>query len=91
MTLIVPSKAVLIFWAKVCEIKWKGLLDLILQMSDTCCNPDVNIVHLGGDYTEISFSPKKKSVTKLQHLFLVFSQIVPCRVWFASSKSNYST
>ncbi|XP_037554159.1 uncharacterized protein si:dkeyp-121d4.3 [Nematolebias whitei] len=91
-----PSK-VTIWWKGIQGMTWSQLLPQLHQLKITWPNPDVLIVHLGGNdlCTESPtnlLASVKKDLTSIRSIFprcvLVWSNILPRRVWRHSPDSH---
>lgn len=91
-----PSK-VTIWWKGIQGMTWPQLLPQLHQLKVTWPNPDILIMHLGGNDlstdspTELLASVKK-DLTSMRSIFpqcvLVWSNILPRRVWRHSADSH---
>ncbi|XP_028983518.2 serine/arginine repetitive matrix protein 2 isoform X2 [Betta splendens] len=91
-----PSK-VAIWWKGTQGMTWSQLLSQLHQLKVTWPNPDVLIVHLGGndlstDSPTDLLASVKKDLTSIKSIFpqcvLVWSNILPRRVWRHSTDSH---
>ncbi|XP_040905011.1 uncharacterized protein si:dkeyp-121d4.3 isoform X2 [Toxotes jaculatrix] len=91
-----PSK-VAIWWKGIQGMTWSQLLPQLHQLKVTWPNPDVLIMHLGGndlstDSPTDLLASVKKDLTSMRSIFpqcvLVWSNILPRRVWRHSADSH---
>ncbi|KAM9847970.1 uncharacterized protein ACBR49_009236 [Aulostomus maculatus] len=91
-----PSK-VSIWWKGIQGMTWPQLLPQLHQLKVTWPNPDVLIMHLGGndlstDSPTDLLASVKKDLTSMRSIFpqcvLVWSNILPRRVWRHSADSH---
>ncbi|KAJ8418330.1 hypothetical protein AAFF_G00140390 [Aldrovandia affinis] len=84
-----PSR-VRIWWKGMQGLTWDQLLPLLLKLKGNWPNPDVLILHLGGNDlgksdTRVLLAAVKKDLTSLRSIFpqclLVWSDILPRRSW----------
>ncbi|KAM4599815.1 uncharacterized protein V3H82_008446 [Fundulus diaphanus] len=91
-----PSK-VTIWWKGVQGMTWSQLLPQLHQLKITWPNPDILIIHLGGNDLSTEsptnlLASVKKDMTSIRSIFphclLVWSNILPRRVWRHSPDSH---